>query len=64
MHRIGNTPNILCPISKELSNFKCNIASRFNKLRDTATELDSKETFLKTWSSVLNNNGNLNIQFK
>ena len=33
----------------ELSNFKCNynLISRFNKLRDTATELVSKNIFYK-----------------
>ena len=46
-----------------LSNFKCNLDSCFNKLRDTADELGSKKTFLRTWNSILNNNGNLNIQF-
>ena len=40
-----------------------NLVSRFNKLRDTATELSLKETFLKTWNSLSNNNGNLDIQF-
>ena len=35
-----------------------------SKLRDTATKLGSKETFLKTWNSLLNNYGNLNIPFK
>ena len=34
------------------------------QLRVTASELDSsKETFVKAWSSLSNNNGNLNIQF-
>ena len=47
----------------ELFNFKHNLVSCFNKIRDTATELDSKETFLKSWNSFLNNNGKLNIQF-
>ena len=32
----------------EFFNFQCNLVSRFNKLRDTVTELSSKETFLKT----------------
>ena len=29
---------------------------------DTTSKLDSKETFVKAWSSILNNNRNLNIQ--
>ena len=29
---------------------------------DTTSKLDSKETFVKAWSSLLNNNRNLNIQ--
>ena len=101
--RIGNSPNILFPRSREqdephpilfsiasclnyiriyspyflrnvfqafykdeydrinkLSYFKCSLASRINKLRDTAIELGSKCTFLKTWNSLLNNNGSLN----
>ena len=33
------------------------------QIRDTAFELDSKESFVKNWSFLLNNNGNLNIQF-
>ena len=40
----------------EFSNFKCNLASRFNKLQDTATELGSKDTCLMTWNSLLNYN--------
>ena len=42
------TQQILCPRCKELFNFMCNLVSRSNKLRDAATELDSKETFLNT----------------
>ena len=38
----------------EFSNFKYNLTSRFNKLQDTATELGSEDTFLKTWNSLLN----------
>ena len=40
IHRMGNEPNILCPRCKELFNFKCNLVSHFNMLRDTATNLD------------------------
>ena len=29
---------------------------------DTTSKLDSKETFVKAWSSLLNNNRNLNLQ--
>ena len=47
----------------ELSNFRCNPVSHFNKLRDTSNNLGSKETFLSTWNPLLNNNGTLNIQF-
>ena len=47
----------------ELCNFKCNLVSRFNKLRDTADDLGSKKTFLRTWNFILSNNGNLDIQF-
>ena len=47
----------------ELSNFRCSLVSRLNKLRDTANKLGSKGTFLRTWNSLLNNNGTLNIQF-
>ena len=46
----------------ELSNFKCNVVSYFNKLRDTGNELSS-ENFLRTLNnSILNNNEKLNIQ--
>ena len=31
----------------ELSNFKCNLVSYFNKLKDTANELSSKKTFFE-----------------
>ena len=47
----------------ELSNFKCNLFSCFNKLRDTADDLGWKKAFFRTWNSILNNNRNLNIQF-
>ena len=40
----------------EFSNFKYNLVSRFNKLQDTATELGSKDTFLRTCNSLLNYN--------
>ena len=55
--------NEACDKINEFSNFKYNLVSRFNKLQDTATELGSKYTFLKTWNFLLNYNQNLNIQF-
>ena len=50
-----------CDNINELSCFKCSLASRINTLRDTAIELKSKDIFFKTWKSLLNNNGSLNI---
>ena len=50
--RMNHAPNALCPSFKQLFDFMCNPVSRSSQLRDTATELGSKETFLKTWSSV------------
>ena len=41
--------------------FKCGLAACINKRRVTATELDSKYTFFKTWNSPLNINGSLNM---
>ena len=38
----------------EFSNFKYNLVSRFNNLQDTAIELGSKNTFWRTWNSLLN----------
>ena len=49
-------------ISK-LSNFKGNLVSRFNKLKDMSVKLGFKESFLRKWNSPLNTNGTLNIQF-
>ena len=40
----------------KFSNFKCGLVSRFNNFQDTTTELGSKDTFLKTWNSLLNYN--------
>ena len=40
----------------EFLNFKYNFVSRFNKLQNTAIELGSKDTFLRTWNSLLNYN--------
>ena len=34
-----------CDKKNELLNFKCNLASHINKIRDTAIELDSKNYF-------------------
>ena len=47
----------------EFTNFKHNLVSRLNKLQDTATELSSKGTFLRTWNFLLNHDQSLNIQF-
>ena len=44
----------------ELSNFKGNLLSRFNKLKDMSVELGSKESFLRKWNSLLNTNGTMN----
>ena len=63
IHIIDNAPIILCPRCKELFNFNCNFVSCFNQLKETATELGSKETLLMTWNSLLSNNVNLNIPF-
>ena len=38
----------------DLSNFKGNLVSCFNKLRDTGDNLGSKKTFLRTWNFILN----------
>ena len=47
----------------ELSNYKGNLNSRFNALRDKAIELSSKESFLTKWKLLLSRNESLNIQF-
>ena len=46
----------------ELSNYKGNLISRFNTLRDMAIELDLKESFLKKWNLLINLNGTLNVK--
>ena len=46
---------------QELTNFKGNLVSRFNKLRDMSVELGSKEYFLRKWNSLLSTNSTLNI---
>ena len=46
----------------ELSNYKGNLISRFNALRDMSIALGSKESFLKKWNSPLSRNGTLNIK--
>ena len=61
-HIMGNAPNVVCPRCKKLFYFKGNLAFRFSKLRLTAAELGSKGNFLKTWNSILNVNGNVNVQ--
>ena len=47
----------------ELDNYKRNIISHFNTLRDKAIELGSKESFLKKWKFLLNRKDSPNIQF-
>ena len=49
--------------TSELSNFKGNLVSRFNKLKDMSIELGSKESFLRKWNPCLDTNGTLNIKF-
>ena len=49
--------------TKELSNYKRNLISRFNTLKDMAIELGLKETFLKKWNLLINLNGTLNVKF-
>ena len=49
--------------TNELSSFKCSLSFRIIKLRDTAIELSLKDTFFKTWKSLVINNDRLNIQF-
>ena len=45
------------------SQFHDSVRFTHTQLRDTAPELGSKETSVKAWGSLLNNNGKLNIQF-
>ena len=46
----------------ELSNYKGNLISRFNALRDMSIALGSKESFLKKWNPPLSRNGTPNIK--
>ena len=46
----------------ELSNYKGNLISHLNALRDMSIALGSKESFLKKRNSLLNINGTLNIK--
>ena len=48
----------------EFSNSKCELVSRFNNIQQSATELASKDTFLRTCKSLLNYNRRLIMQFK
>ena len=41
--------------------FKIQSCLWFQQAQNTANELGSKETFLKTWNFLLNNNGTLNL---
>ena len=46
----------------ELSNFKCNLASHIDKIRDTAIELGSRDSFQDLELRLeLSNNGSLII---
>ena len=47
----------------ELSNYKGNLISRFNVMREMSTELGSKRSFLNRWNSLLNINETLDIKF-
>ena len=47
----------------ELSNYKGNLISRFNVLKDMTIALGAKESFLKKWNSLLNINGTLSKKF-
>ena len=47
----------------ELSNYKGNLISRFNVLREMSTELGSKKSFLRKWNSLLNINETLDLKF-
>ena len=40
-----------------------NLVSQFNRIQDTATELGSKDTFLRTWNSLQASDKSLNVQF-
>ena len=46
-HRKDDTPNIRRRRCKDVYNFKCNLVSHFNKLRDTAAVLGSKDKGLE-----------------
>ena len=63
-HIMGNATNFVCPRCKKFFHFKGNLAFRFNKLRFTAAELGSKGNFLKTLNSLINVNGNVNVQWR
>ena len=43
--------------------YATSLASSIDKLRDTANDLGSEDTFFKIWNFLPNNNGSLNIQF-
>ena len=47
----------------ELDNYKGNLISKFKNLKDKTAELSSKQSFLKKWEPLLDQNKILNIQF-
>ena len=47
----------------ELDNYKGNLISKFKNLKDKTAELGSKQSFLKKWKPLLDQNELLNIQF-
>ena len=47
----------------ELDNYKENLISRSKNLKDKTAELGSKQSFLKKWKPLLDQNELLNIQF-
>ena len=47
----------------ELDNYKRNLISRFETIRDKAMELGSKESFLKKWKFLLERKKSHTIQF-
>ena len=47
----------------ELDNYKGNLISKFKNLKDKTAELGSKQSFLKKWKPLLDQNELLTIQF-
>ena len=46
-----------------ITNYKGNLISKFKNLKDKTAELGSKQSFLKKWEPLLDQNEILNIQF-